>query len=148
MTYALLVRYLYAVVSGITFTQQPVNSNVLLGEVVACCCEYTGVNTLPYWNLSGVLFPASEVPPHYTVNSTGLFFIATPEVNNTYYQCLFGSEAAAASSIGRVLITQDPGKYVNRESVTLVIIIRYILINFQVMMKPKHHATAVHISLE
>ena len=96
-------------VSGITFIQEPNDSNPKLGEVVACYCEYTGVNTLPYWNISGALFPASEVPPHYTVNNTGLFFIATPEVNNTYYQCLFGEEAAAASSIGRVLVTRGPG---------------------------------------
>ena len=59
------------------------------GQIVPCYCEYEGTQVLPFWAINDTVFSPTHLPPIYTVNRSGLFFIADESLNQTHFQCLF-----------------------------------------------------------
>ena len=102
---------IYSTVPGeIKFIRQPEDTRGSIGEEVGFYCEFTDVTILPSWKINDIIHSPLELPSQYTVNSTGLFLNAIPEINGTYYQCMVGQNIK--STVGQLgVFDSGIGKY-------------------------------------
>ena len=110
MTAIKFIVHFSTVIVQIEFTLQPEDTRGAFGEQVGLYCEFTGVTSLPSWSINGTIYSPLELPSLYTVNSTGLFVNAIPEMNGTYYQCMVGQKLI--STVGQLFVYDSgEGKY-------------------------------------
>ena len=95
---------------SITFIEQPGDTNATEGNMVPCYCTYTGTIDLPLWKINETTYAPNLLPPAFSVNSSGLFFVARLEFSYTTFQCFFsiytssGQFQKVESRIGTVLV--------------------------------------------
>ena len=68
---------------------QPLSQTVNELQVFVFPCSSSAVSSLPTWIINEVHYFPSELPPNYYVNETGLVGVATAEMNQSTYQCMF-----------------------------------------------------------
>ena len=76
-------------VANIALSAQPQHQTVNELQVFAFPCPNPPVSSLPTWIINEVHYFSSELPPNYYVNETGLVGVATAEMNQSTYQCVF-----------------------------------------------------------
>ena len=62
----------------------------------------------PTWIINGVHYVPSELPPNYCVNATGLVGMATADLNQSTYQCVFVTATYEDSIFKTHTLTSSP----------------------------------------
>ena len=93
-----------------TFVYEPRNRTITAGEGAKFNCTYKGAFGTPVWNINGTVYYWSRLPSLYVLHfATGDFSItvavATPSINNTYFQCVVDG---VESSIGYLFVLPTP----------------------------------------
>ena len=71
-------------------------------------CTNPSVSSPPTWIINGVHYFPSELPPNYCINATGLIGVATADLNQSTYQCVFITATFAGGFLATDTIISSP----------------------------------------
>ena len=71
-------------------------------------CANPSVSSPPTWIINGVHYFPSELPSNYCINATGLIGVATADLNQSTYQCVFVTATFAGGFLATDTITSSP----------------------------------------
>ena len=67
----------------------PQSQNVTVGNTFFFQCTNPDISSPPTWIIDGIYYFPSQLPPNLCVNSTGLVGVATKELDQSTFQCIF-----------------------------------------------------------